>query len=213
LLACPIDAAVVEAKIFTAKASVVRVPLFWETILNNIRIISCFAGFTVSVSLFANTPTEHKLSPPTPVSYGETGVVLRVIDLRGVAIPNAQVTVKDEHGRAVISGNTDQHGLLGLPRLAAGSYTFSVSVAGLHFAEFQSFFSVGPDQSAEIEVAFKDPCYIDRQLSCDEFAAAPFFVDGFQKDSLMVIGPYPILEKPKPQPGFFKRLLARFHHR
>jgi hypothetical protein len=73
---------------------------------------------------------------------------------------------------------------------------------------------VEPNQSAEIEVALKDRCYIDETLNCDEFAAAPFFVDGFQKDSIMVIGPYPIPQEPAPrQPGFFRRLLSRFYHR
>jgi hypothetical protein len=181
--------------------------------LNNIRILSCFAGFTVSVSLFANIPTQHKLVPQTAVDPGETGVLLRVIDLTGATIDNAHVTVRDEHGHVIVSGHTNQNGVLRLPRLVSGSYAFSISAAGAFFAEFQSFFSVGPDQTAEIEVTLKDPCYIDAQLSCDEFAKAPFFVDGFQKDSLMVIGPYPISQDPKPHPGFFKRLLARLHRR
>jgi hypothetical protein len=181
--------------------------------LNNIRILSCFAGFTVSVSLFANIPTDHQLVPQTAVDQGETGVLLRVIDLTGATIDNAHVTVRDEHGRAIVSGYTNQGGVLRLPRLVSGSYAFSISVSSVLFAEFQSFFSVGPDQMAEIEVALKDPCYIDAHLSCDEFAKAPFFVDGFQKDSLMVIGPYPIPQEPKPHPGFFKRLLARLRHR
>jgi len=181
--------------------------------LNNIRILSCFAGFTVSVSLFANIPTEHKPIPPAKIDQGETGAVLRVIDPTGATIANAHVTVRDEHGRAIVSGNTNQGGLFRLPSLAGCSYTFTVSVAGSSFAEFQSFVPVGPDQTVEIEVAFKDPCYIDAHLSCDEFAKAPFFVDGFQKDSLLVIGPYPIPQEPKPQPSFFKRLFARLHRR
>lgn len=165
------------------------------------------------MSLFANIPAGHKLAPPTAVEQGETGVLLRVIDLTGATIDNAHITVRDEHGRAIVSGHTNQDGVLRLPRLVSGSYAFSVAVSGALFAEFQSFFSVGPDQTAEIEVAFKDPCYIDAHLSCAEFAKAPFFVDGFQKDSLMVIGPYPIRQEAKPQRGFFKRLLVRLRHR
>ncbi len=166
------------------------------------------------MSLFAQTPTEHKPSPLNAVEHGETGVVLRVIDLHGVTIANAHITVRDEAGRAIASGNTNQDGVLRLPRMAAGSYVFSISVSGVPLAEFQSFFSVEPGQAAEIEVALKDPCYIDDNLTCEEFTTAPFFVDGFQKDSIMVIGPYPILQEPAPrQPGFFKRLLSRFYHR
>ncbi len=181
--------------------------------MNNIRVLSCFAGFTVSVSLFANIPTKHKPVPTAVVDQGGTGAVVRVIDPAGVVIPNAHVIVRDEQGRTIVSGNTNQNGLLRLPPLAVCLCRFAVSVAGSSFAEFQSFVPAGPDQTMEIEVAFQDPCYIDGQLSCDEFAKAPFFIDGFQKNSLMVIGPYPIPPKPKSQPGFFKRLLARLHHR
>jgi len=185
----------------------------WEATLNNIRILSCFAGFTVSVSLFANIPPEHKPVPPATLDPGETETILRVVDPDGTRIANAHITVQDELGRTVASGNTNQSGLFRLPSLVGASYTFTVSLSGTLLAEFQSFVPASPAQSTEIEVALKDPCYIDGHLTCDEFAKAPFFVDGFQKDSLMVIGPYPIPEKPKLQSSFFKRLLARFHHR
>jgi hypothetical protein len=189
--------AVVEVKFLPQRPARSRVLSFEGTTLNDVRTISCFAGFTVSVSLFARTSTEPRSSLLT-VGQDETGVVLRVIDPTGVAIPNAHVTVRDEHGGTIVTGNTNQDGLLQLPRLAEHPHIFAVSVSGSPVAEFQSFFSVGPDQSAEIEVAFKDPCYIDDYLNSDEFTAAPFFVDGFQKDSIVVIGPYPILQKPKP---------------
>ena len=183
--------------------------------MNNIRILSCFAGFTVSVSLFANIPTKHKSILPARVDQGETtGAVLRVIEMHGATIADAHITVRDEYGRTVVRGNTNRDGLLQFPRLAVGSYAFSVSASGAGFAEFQSFFSVGPDQMAEIEVSLKDRCDIDEHLNCDRITGSPVFVDLIQQNSIEVIAPYPILQKPSFQrPGFFKRLLAHLRHR
>ncbi len=181
--------------------------------MNNVRILSCFAGFTVSVSLFASPSTGNKTTPLIAAGQGETGVVLRVLDAHGATIAKAHVTVRDERGRAIASGMTNQDGVLGLPRLAVGSYVFSVSTSGTPFAEFQSFFCVGPGQVAEIEVALKDRCDTDYNLNCDDYTATPPFVDLVQQNSILAIAPYPILHEPASRrPSFFKRLLSRFHH-
>jgi hypothetical protein len=79
-------------KIFPAKTYAPSRSSSRGTILNNIRVISCFAGFTVSVSLFAQAPTERASTPDPPVSETPRRTVL---DMVGAA------TALDTAGSAV----------------------------------------------------------------------------------------------------------------
>jgi Carboxypeptidase regulatory-like domain len=165
-----------------------------------------FVGFIVSVSVVAQTLTEHTRDPQSAVCEGDTGVALRVIDPNGATIGNARVVVRDEDGSAILSGNTNQDGLLWLPRLANRAFVFSVSAQG--FKDFHRSLFVSPTQPTPIVIALRDLCGAPN-INCDDFTGPPVIIEVIQPD-IVAIEPYPIIEKPATRkPTVFRRLLAR----
>jgi hypothetical protein len=175
--------------------------------LNRLRIAFWFAQFIISASLLAQTA---KPTPSNPVNNGDTDVVFHVTDLTGATVAHARIVVKDAAGHTTVQAQTDQDGQLRASKLGPGSYVFSVSAQ--FFQEFQGHLSVRPGKPMKIAVMLQDRCHSDPDINCDEFTAAPVFVDVVQPAPALAIEPRPAAQEPTPRRvAFFKRLLSWLH--